>query len=123
VTVGLFALSGLLVGLAGCVLLGRLGAGDANAGTGLELQAVAAVVLGGASLSGGRGTIWGSFLGVVLLGEIANSLNILGIEIFYQQLVYGSVLMVAVVATTLREERRVPGLAPVRSAVARLRRR
>ncbi|MGH2747989.1 MAG: ABC transporter permease [Actinomycetota bacterium] len=107
VTVGLFALNGLLVGIAGIVLLGRLGAGDATAGVGLELQAVAAVVLGGASLSGGRGTIWGSFLGVVLLGEISNSLNVLGTQLFYQQLVYGSVLIIAVVATALREEQRL----------------
>jgi len=107
VTISLFALSGVLVGLAGCVMLGRLGAGDPNGGVGLELQAVAAVVLGGASLSGGRGSIWGTFLGVVFLGEIANSLNILGIEVFYQQLVYGSVLMIAVTATTLREDRKL----------------
>jgi ribose/xylose/arabinose/galactoside ABC-type transport system permease subunit len=107
VTIGLFALSGLLVGIAGIVLLGRLGAGDATAGVGLELQAVAAVVLGGASLSGGRGTIWGSFLGVVLLGEISNSLNVLGTQLFYQELVYGSVLIIAVVATALREEQRL----------------
>jgi len=105
-TIALFALNGLMVGAAGIVLLGRLGAGDANGGVGLELQAIAAVVLGGASLSGGRGSMWGSFLGVVLLGEIANSLAILGIQAFYQQLVYGAVLMVAVVATALREEGR-----------------
>jgi ribose transport system permease protein len=115
-TIGLFVISGLLVGVAGCVQLGRLGAGDPNAGTGLELQAVAAVVLGGGSLNGGRGTIWGSFLGVLFLGEVSNALNILGTEIFYQQLVYGAVLIIAVIATTLREQRRLPTLAALRRA-------
>jgi ribose/xylose/arabinose/galactoside ABC-type transport system permease subunit len=106
VTVLLYCLSGLLVGAAGIVLLGRLGSGDANAGVGLELQAIAAVVLGGASLAGGRGSLWGAFLGVVFLGEISNALRVLGIQAFYQQLVYGLVLILAVVATALKEERR-----------------
>lgn len=119
-TIALFVLNGLLVGVAAVALLGRLGAGDANGGVGLELQAIAAVVLGGASLAGGRGSMWGSFLGVVFLGEIANSLGILGIQVFYQQLVYGLVLIVAVVITALREEhtgglnRLVRGLTRVR---------
>jgi ribose/xylose/arabinose/galactoside ABC-type transport system permease subunit len=110
VTIALFTLSGALVGAAGIILLGRLGSGDANAGTGLELQAIAAVVLGGASLSGGRGSIWGTFLGVVFIGEIANALRVLGVQVFYQQLVYGAVLIVAVVVTALREDRRLPAL-------------
>jgi ribose/xylose/arabinose/galactoside ABC-type transport system permease subunit len=107
VTVGLFALSGACVGVAGIVMLGRFGAGDANAGMGLELQAIAAAVLGGSSLSGGKGSMWGSVLGVVLLVEIANSLTLLGVQSFYQNLAYGLVLIVAVVATALRE--RPPG--------------
>jgi ribose/xylose/arabinose/galactoside ABC-type transport system permease subunit len=106
VTVGLYILSGALVGLGGIILLGRLGAGDPNAGIGLELQAVAAVVLGGAALSGGRGSVIGSLLGVILLGEIANSLTILGVAVFYQQMVYGGVLIVAVVANGLRDPAR-----------------
>jgi ribose/xylose/arabinose/galactoside ABC-type transport system permease subunit len=107
VTVALFALSGICVGVAGIVMLGRFGAGDANAGMGLELQAIAAAVLGGSSLSGGKGSMWGSVLGVVLLVEIANSLTLLGVQSFYQNLAYGLVLIVAVVATALRE--RPPG--------------
>lgn len=119
VTIALFCLSGLLVGAAGIILLGRLGSGDANAGTGLELQAIAAVVLGGAALNGGRGSIWGTFLGVVFLGEIANALRVLGVQVFYQQLVYGGVLIVAVVVTALREDKRLPGVGALRALTAR----
>ena len=119
VTILLFCLSGLLVGAAGIILLGRLGSGDANAGTGLELQAIAAVVLGGAALNGGRGSIWGAFLGVVFLGEIANALRVLGVQVFYQQLVYGGVLIVAVVVTALREDKRLPGLSSLKALVGR----
>ena len=117
VTIALFSLSGLLVGAAGIILLGRLGSGDANAGTGLELQAIAAVVLGGAALNGGRGSIWGTFLGVVFLGEIANVLRVLGVQVFYQQLVYGGVLIIAVVVTALREDGRFPALRSLTSRV------
>jgi ribose/xylose/arabinose/galactoside ABC-type transport system permease subunit len=119
VTIGLFCLSGLLVGAAGIILLGRLGSGDANAGSGLELQAIAAVVLGGAALNGGRGSIWGAFLGVVFLGEIANALRVLGVQVFYQQLVYGGVLIIAVVVTALREDQRLPGLGSLKQLAGR----
>jgi len=103
----LFAISGVLVGLAAIVMIGRLGAGDPTAGSSLGLQAIAAVVIGGSSLYGGTGTVFGTMLGVLLLGLIQNSLNILGIQIFYQDLVYGSVLIVAIVSTSLREQGRL----------------
>jgi ribose/xylose/arabinose/galactoside ABC-type transport system permease subunit len=119
VTIALYCLSGLLVGAAGIILLGRLGSGDANAGAGLELQAIAAVVLGGAALNGGRGSVWGTFLGVLFLGEIANALRVLGVQVFYQQLVYGAVLIVAVVITALREDKRLPGVGSLRALTAR----
>jgi len=106
VKVILFSLSGLLVGLAGLLLLSSLGAGDAQSGTGLELQAIAAAVIGGASLLGGRGTMFGSFLGVLLLGVIQNALTLLNVSAFYQQLVLGALLMFAVVATAIAEKRR-----------------
>jgi ribose transport system permease protein len=109
VKVWLFGLNGLLVGTAGIVLLARLGAGDPRAGEGLELQAIAAVVLGGATLSGGRGTMWGTFLGVFLLGEIQNSLNLLDVQAFYQNLVLGGILILAVVIAAITERRRAAG--------------
>lgn len=106
VKIALFAISGLLVGVAGLLLLSSLGAGDASAGSGLELSAIAAAVLGGASLSGGRGSMFGSFLGVMLLGVVTNSLTLLDVSSFYQQLVQGALLMIAVVATAIAERRR-----------------
>lgn len=106
VKVLLFCVSGLLVGLAGLLLLSSLGAGDPNSGTGLELQAIAAAVIGGASLLGGRGTMLGSFLGVMLLGVIQNAMTLVNVSSFYQQLVLGALLMVAVTATAIAEKRR-----------------
>jgi ribose/xylose/arabinose/galactoside ABC-type transport system permease subunit len=106
VKVILFSLSGLLVGLAGLLLLSRLGAGDAASGQGLELDAIAAAVLGGASLLGGRGSMFGAFLGVMLLGVIANSLTLLDVSSFYQRLVLGGLLIFAVTTTAIAEKRR-----------------
>jgi len=106
VKIAMFGISGLLVGAAGMLLLARLGAGDAAAGTGLELDAIAAAVIGGASLLGGRGSMIGTFLGVLLLGVIANSLTLLDVSSFYQRLVLGALLILAVVATAVAEKRR-----------------
>ena len=109
VTVIVFALSGLLVGIAAVLLLSSIGAGDAGAGTGLELDAIAAAVIGGASLAGGRGSMFGSFLGVLLLGLIGNALTLLNVSSFYQQLVLGALLMLAVTTTAIAEKRRESG--------------
>lgn len=106
VKIWLFALNGLLVGVAAIVLVARLGAGDPRGGSGLELQAIAAVVLGGATLSGGRGSMLGTFLGVFLLGEVQNALNLLNVQAFYQNVVLGAILILAVVITALGERRR-----------------
>lgn len=123
VKVLVFGLNGLLVGIAAIVLVARLGAGDPRGGSGLELQAIAAVVLGGATLSGGRGSMLGTFLGVFLLGEVQNSLNLLNVQAFYQNVVLGSILILAVVITALGERRRASrgkrswrSLIPTRSA-------
>jgi ribose/xylose/arabinose/galactoside ABC-type transport system permease subunit len=110
VKTGLYAINGVMVGLAGLLLVARLGSGDPNAGAGLELQAIAAVVLGGATLAGGRGTMIGTFLGVMLLGVISNSLTIAGVQSFYQSMVQGGVLIIAVVTTALLERRRNTGV-------------
>ncbi|MFI7365030.1 ABC transporter permease [Streptomyces sp. NPDC050149] len=94
----LYALAGGLSGLAGLMLLSRLGASAPNTG-GLQLQltAVAAVVIGGTLLAGGHGTIAGTVLGVILLGVVANALNLLQVNSYYQPVVTGAVLLVAAV--------------------------
>lgn len=106
VKVTLFVLSGLLVGVAAIVLLSRLGAGDPRAGMGLELQAIAAVILGGGALAGGRGSVLGTLLGVFLLGEVQNALNILNVDSTYQNVVQGGILMFAVVFMAINAQRR-----------------
>lgn len=102
----LYGLAGALSGLAGIMLLSRLAA--ASPGTGgltLQLTAVAAVVIGGTSLAGGRGTVIGTALGVLLLGVVANVLNLLQISSYYQQISVGAVLLVAAIANLLQRRR------------------
>jgi len=103
---GLYGLTGFLAGLAGVMLLARLGASSPGiGGLTLELQAVAAVVIGGTSLAGGRGTIVGTALGVILLGVVANALNLLGVSSYFQQMSVGAVLLIAAVANALQRRR------------------
>jgi ribose transport system permease protein len=102
----LYGLAGALAGLAGIMLLARLGASSPGTG-GLQLQltAVAAVVIGGTSLAGGRGTVLGTVLGVLLLGVVANVLNLLQISSYYQQISVGAVLLIAAIANLLQRRR------------------
>jgi ribose/xylose/arabinose/galactoside ABC-type transport system permease subunit len=101
--VGLYTFSGLLAGLSGVVLTARLGSGQPIAGTGLELSAIAAVVLGGTSLAGGIGSMAGTLLGVLVLGTLSNGLILLRIPAFYQYLARGTVLLLAVGLDHYRE--------------------
>ncbi|MEV5029470.1 ABC transporter permease [Paenibacillus sp. LPE1-1-1.1] len=91
-----YALTGLLSSLAGIILTSRLNSAQANAGTGYELDAIAAVVLGGTSLSGGKGWIVGTLVGALIIGVLNNGLNLLGVSSFYQQVVKGMVILLAV---------------------------
>ncbi|GIM89192.1 ABC transporter permease [Paractinoplanes toevensis] len=102
----LYGLAGALSGLAGIMLLARLGASSPGTG-GLQLQltAVAAVVIGGTSLAGGKGTVFGTVLGVLLLGVVANVLNLLQINSYYQQISVGAVLLIAAIANLLQRRR------------------
>lgn len=90
-----YLLSGMLTGLAGLLLTARSGVGDPNAGLGLEFESLAAVVVGGASLFGGRGKLVGVLGGVVLLAMLGNIFNLVGIEVWYQQLFKGVVILAA----------------------------
>ncbi|MCR1782703.1 ABC transporter permease [Nocardioides carbamazepini] len=102
-TVMLYVANGMLAGLAGIMLLSRLGAASpGTAGLHLELTVVAAVVIGGTALHGGNATVAGTVLGVLLLGIVANGINLLQIDSFYQSVAVGVVLLVAAVVNQLR---------------------
>ncbi|MDD0473398.1 ABC transporter permease, partial [Streptococcus pneumoniae] len=91
-----FAIMGMLSGLAGTLLASRLSNAVVLAGSGIELRAITAAILGGASLSGGQGTVPGAFLGVLFVSLIQNILIITRVPVFYQSIVVGVVLLVAI---------------------------
>lgn len=93
-----YVLNGFLVGLAAIVLASRLGAGVPNSGLQYELDVIAAVVVGGTSLSGGRGTIVSTFLGTIFIGVLNNGLNLAGIDPYLQKIILGFVILLAVLA-------------------------
>ncbi len=101
-TVAVYAASGLLAGVAAAVMAARLDSSQPSAGLGYELDAIAAVVIGGASLSGGIGSVAGTVVGVFIIGVLHNGLNLVGISPFIQQVVIGVVIAVAVTFDTLR---------------------
>ncbi len=101
----IFTLSGLLAAVTGIFLAARLGSGNAGAANGLEFDVIAAVVVGGTALSGGRGSLFGTLLGVLVITLIGNGLVLLGINSFFQQVVRGVIIVVAVLANILLTQR------------------
>jgi ribose/xylose/arabinose/galactoside ABC-type transport system permease subunit len=91
-----YVLSGLFAGLGGIVMAAQLNIGEANLGKGLELDAIAAVVVGGTSLAGGAGGIGGTIIGVLLIGVLNNLLNLLNIPAYTQLIVKGAIIVIAV---------------------------
>ncbi len=100
-----YVLSGILAAIAGIILTARIGTASVGSGQGIELKVISAVVIGGASLSGGEGTIIGAFLGSLLMQIISNALNLLGISVYWQQLVIGLVLIAAVIIDTIGKKK------------------
>ncbi len=97
VTFGAFAVTGALVGLAAVLNSVRYTAVPSNAGIGLELQAVAAVVVGGTAITGGRGTVIGTLIGVLLLGTIGTAMTYVGISPFWTRAIQGMIILIALV--------------------------
>ncbi|PYY34666.1 ABC transporter permease [Curtobacterium sp. MCJR17_055] len=106
IVVVVFALSGLFAALAGLLLAGRLDSAQPQAASGYELDAIASVVIGGASLAGGVGRISGTFIGALVLVVIRNGLNLLNVSSFWQQVVIGLVIAIAVGFDVLRRKTR-----------------
>jgi len=96
IKIWIYSLVGMLSVLAGIIMTSRLNSAQPTAGTSYELDAIAAVVIGGTSLAGGRGRIAGTLIGVLIIGVIDNGLNLLNVSSFYQQIVKGGVILVAV---------------------------
>ena len=109
-----FVLSGALAGLAGVLFAARYGTISSGAGTGIELQAVAAVVIGGVAIFGGSGTVWGAAIGAVLLVTINRALPILGIPDFWQRAVVGGLILSSIVLDRVLAARRARKLIEAR---------
>ena len=99
-----YAINGLFAGIAGAMSASRLYAANGNWGTGYELDAIAAVVLGGTSLSGGVGSIWGTVIGALIIGVMNNGLTILGLSSFWQYVAKGAVIVLAVLLDKWRQK-------------------
>ncbi len=102
--IAVYAISGLTAALGAVILTSRLNAGESIAGVGYELDVIASVVIGGTSLMGGRGSVWGTFIGALLIGVIDNGMNLLIIPAYWQLIVKGSIIVGAALLDRLREK-------------------
>ncbi len=103
-----YVIMGLLAAFAGIILTARLGSASTTAGVGLELKVITAVIIGGASMSGGEGTVVGAFLGCILMALISNAMTLLNVSVYWQTFVTGFTLMAAVLidrAGKIRQEK------------------
>jgi ribose/xylose/arabinose/galactoside ABC-type transport system permease subunit len=98
-----YAICGGLSGLAGVVLTARMSAAEPIAGASFELDAIAATVMGGTSLMGGEGTIWGTIIGALFTSLVRNGMNILNVQAYWQQVVIGTIIILAVIIDRLRK--------------------
>ena len=98
-----FIINGLLVGVAATLLLSRIGAAQPSTGSGIELQAIGAVVIGGTPMTGGRGKIIGTFFGVLLTGIISNALNMLQVNPYFQDVAIGALIIVSLAVSAFSQ--------------------
>lgn len=101
-----YGLVALLAGFAGILLTARFGSASVTVGSGVELRVITAAIIGGASLSGGEGSVLGAFLGAFFMAMLANALNLLGVDVYWQNLITGMFLILAVVFDVVNERRR-----------------
>ena len=99
-----YAFCGLMTGIAGVIITARLNSGQPTAGVGYELEAIAAVIIGGTSLMGGIGTIGGTIIGAFIMSILKNGLNLMGVSQFWQMVAMGAVVIAAVYLDTLRKK-------------------
>jgi len=102
--IAVYTICGLMAGIAGLIMAGRTNSGFPNAGNGMELEAIAAVIIGGASFFGGRGQVVGIFGGVLIMGLIRNGLNLNDVSTFWQQILIGAIIVLAVFIDVLRRD-------------------
>jgi ribose/xylose/arabinose/galactoside ABC-type transport system permease subunit len=96
VEISVYVISGLLAGITAVILSARISSGQPTAGTGYELDAIAATAIGGTSMVGGLGTLGGTVMGFIIIGIMSNSLTLLNVSSFYQQIVKGTIIIIAV---------------------------
>jgi ribose transport system permease protein len=101
-----YCLVSVLAGVAGLLITARFGSSSVTVGSGVELRVLTACIIGGASLNGGEGTAFGAFLGALFMGVLANSLNLLGVDVYWQNLFTGLILIIAVVVDVINEKRK-----------------
>lgn len=100
-----YSMAGALAALGGIIVTARLDSAQPNAGISYELDAIAAVVIGGTSLSGGKGSIWGTVMGAIIIGVLNNGLVLLNVSPFWQQVVKGTVILLAVIIDKAGEKK------------------
>jgi len=100
-----YTFTGFMAGLAGILLAARMGGAIPTQGQGMEMNVIAGCVIGGSSLAGGEGSMFGSFLGMLIMALVLNAFNLLGVDIYWQRMILGAILLAAVLGDVLRRRK------------------